>query len=257
MRTKWQSSPAYGDKADGILKGNRQNGDILVIPWEILLDLSRKFYSNYCHFFLYILMGEDFLDNGFKDNNKNAKKNGGVKENKSKNDRKWVRTIILWTILISGSVNLLSDVLLRNVNILVAFIILIFIIFLGIIFDIIGVAVTAADETPFHAKAAKKIPGAKIAVKLIRNADKVSNFCNDVIGDVCGIVSGSIGALIISKVITAVQSVNITVITALIGALVAAGTVGGKALGKSFAMNESEIIIDKVSKILYLIKKER
>lgn len=196
------------------------------------------------------------MDNGLKGNGKNVKKNGN-KDSKLRIDKKWIITIILWTILISGSVNLLSDVLLRNVNILVAFIILIFIIFVGIIFDIIGVAVTAADETPFHAKAAKKIPGAKIAVKLIRNADKVSNFCNDVVGDVSGIVSGTVGASIVIKVITVFKNINITIITALIGALIAAATVGGKALGKSFAMNQSEMIVDKVSRIIYLIKKER
>lgn len=214
----------------------------------------------YRNFFIW---GNNYLDNNFNSNNKKARKNE-IKDNKSKNNRKWVMTIIFWTILISGSVNLLSDVLLRNVNILVAFVILIFIIFIGIIFDIIGVAVTAADETPFHAKAAKKIPGSKIAVKLIRNADKVSNFCNDVIGDVCGIVSGSIGALIVSKVSEGFQNSsegfqnsNATIIAALIGAMVAAGTIGGKALGKSFAMSESELIIDKVSRIIYLIKKER
>ncbi|MBU5482936.1 hypothetical protein KQI86_01275 [Clostridium sp. MSJ-11] len=170
---------------------------------------------------------------------------------------RWVLTIIFWTILISGSANLLSDVLLRNVNILVAFIILIIIIFIGIIFDIIGVAVTAAEEKPFHAKAAKKIPGAKIAVKLIRNADKVSNFCNDVVGDVCGIVSGSVGVLILGKVTENFPNLNVTITSALIGALIAAATIGGKALGKSFAMNECETIIDKVSKIVYIIKKDR
>ncbi|GAA0723724.1 hypothetical protein GCM10008905_16700 [Clostridium malenominatum] len=190
-------------------------------------------------------------------------KRENIKESKNGNklssnrNNKWVLIIVFWTILISGSVNLLSDVLLRNVNILVAFIILIFIIFIGIIFDIIGVAVTAAEEKPFHAKAAKKIPGAKIAVKLIRNADKVSNFCNDVVGDVCGIVSGSVGVLILGKVTHMFPRLNVTITTALIGALIAAATIGGKALGKSFAMNESERIIDKVSRIVYIIKKDR
>nr|WP_315114617.1 hypothetical protein [uncultured Clostridium sp.] len=194
-----------------------------------------------------------------KENNKESNKEKKKDEKSSianKNNR-WVLNIIFWTILISGSANLLSDVLLRNVNILVAFIILIIIIFIGIIFDIIGVAVTAAEEKPFHAKAAKKIPGAKIAVKLIRNADKVSNFCNDVVGDVCGIVSGSVGVLILGKVTESFSNLNVTITSALIGALIAAATIGGKALGKSFAMNECEAIVDKVSKIVDIIKKDR
>ena len=60
-------------------------------------------------------------------------------------------------------------------SIIVSFIILLFIIFIGIIFDLIGMAVTAADEKPFHAKAAKKIPGAKQAIYLVR-ADRVAGF---------------------------------------------------------------------------------
>lgn len=183
--------------------------------------------------------------------------NSSKKDNKKKRETSWVVTIILWSILISGSVNLLSDVLLRNVNILVAFVILIFIIILGVVFDIIGVAVTAAQEKPFHAKAAKKLPGAKVAIKLIKNADKVSNFCNDVIGDICGIVSGGIGALILAKVIIALPELNAALISAFIGSIIAAATIGGKAAGKRFAMNQSNKVIDKVSKIIYFIKKDR
>lgn len=192
------------------------------------------------------------MDTDSKINSNNSKK-----DNKKKKETSWVVTIILWSILISGSVNLLSDVLLRNVNILVAFIILIFIIILGVIFDIIGVAVTAAEEKPFHAKAAKKLPGAKIAVKLIKNADKVSNFCNDVVGDICGIVSGGIGALILAKIITILPKLNAALISAFIGAIIAAATIGGKAVGKSFAMKQSNKVIDRVSKIIYFIKKDR
>nr|WP_162181055.1 hypothetical protein [Clostridium tetani] len=186
-----------------------------------------------------------------KSNNK-EKKNG-----KKNSNGKWIVTIIFWTILISGGVSLLSDMLLRNVNILVAFIILIFIISIGIIFDIIGVAVTAAEERPFHSKASKKVPGAKIAVKLIRNADKVSNFCNDVVGDVCGIISGTTGAVIVAKIMKQTAELNVTLATAIIGSLIAALTIGGKAWGKSFAIKQSEIIIDKVSRIIYIVKKER
>ncbi|MBE6065358.1 hypothetical protein [Clostridium cochlearium] len=191
------------------------------------------------------------MDKIVKSNNKN-KKNG-----KGNSNSKWIITIIVWTILISGGVSLLSDMLLRNVNILVAFIILIFIISIGVIFDIIGVAVTAAEERPFHARASKKVPGAKIAVKLIRNADKVSNLCNDVVGDVCGIISGTTGAVIVAKIMKQTSFLNVTLLTAIIGALIAALTIGGKAWGKSFAIKQSEIIIDKVSKIIYIVKKER
>lgn len=169
----------------------------------------------------------------------------------------WILIIILWTLLISGSVTLMADVLLKNVGILVAFILLIIIIGIGIFFDIIGVAVTAANETPFHSMASKKLKGAKIAIGLIRHADKVSNFCNDVIGDVCGIISGSAGTIITAKIILSHSDVIELLMTALIGALIAAFTVAGKAVGKNYAISNSNDIILWVSKILYFFKKDR
>ena len=44
--------------------------------------------------------------------------------------------------------------------------------------------------------ASKKIKKAKSAIKLLRNADIVSNICGDVVGDMCGIVSGAAGAAV-------------------------------------------------------------
>lgn len=178
-------------------------------------------------------------------------------KNTNKVNKKWIAVIILWSVILSGGISLLSDMLLRKVNILVAFVILIIIIFLGIIFDIVGVAVTAADEKPFHAMASKKIGRAKIAIYLIRNADKVSNFCNDVVGDISGIISGSMGALIVAKVLLFTKGTNATIISALIGSVIAAVTIGGKALGKNIALNRSNNIVNEVSKLIFLIKKDR
>ena len=45
---------------------------------------------------------------------------------------------------------------------------------LGIVFDIIGVAVTAADPRPFHSMAAHQEKGATEALILLRNAGRVS-----------------------------------------------------------------------------------
>ncbi len=69
---------------------------------------------------------------------------------------------------------------------------------LGIVFDMIGVAVTAADPKPFHSMAAHKEKGAKAAIRLLQNANQVSSVCNDVVGDICGIVSGSTAAVIVT-----------------------------------------------------------
>jgi len=188
------------------------------------------------------------------------------KEKKSKkaketmSHKKWVVFIILWTILLGGTITLLSDLLLKDAGVLVAFVILILIITFGVVLDTVGTAVTAANETPFHSMAAKKVPGAKLAVKLVRNADKVSNFCNDVIGDICGIVSGTAGGLITAKVAYSFSIGDVSfekaLLSAAMGALVAAGTVGGKAMGKNIAIKYSNDIVFKVAQVVNMIKKE-
>ena len=74
---------------------------------------------------------------------------------------------------------------------MVAFIVLIGIVLIGIVFDSEIARVTVTDEKPFHSMAASKVKGAKSSLMLIRNASRVSNVCNDVVGDICGIISGA------------------------------------------------------------------
>lgn len=176
---------------------------------------------------------------------------------KEKNHDHWLIIIALWTIFLSGGFSIFSDTLLRKVNLLVAFIILILVIMFGIIFDIIGVAVTSSNLTPFNAMAAKKVKGAKIAINLIKNAHKVSSFCNDVIGDVCGIISGSIGILIAQKIISEFPKISSTYITAFIGIIIGALTIVGKAVGKEVAIKKSTNITHFVSRVIYFIKRGR
>ena len=108
---------------------------------------------------------------------------------------RWVVTIFLVTIVVSGMISMISDRIMAVSNMLVAFLILLAIVLIGIVFDIIGVAVTSADEKPFHSMAARKVPGAQEAIALLRNAERVSSICNDVVGDICGVVSGSASAM--------------------------------------------------------------
>lgn len=171
-------------------------------------------------------------------------------------DKKWIISILFWTFILSGSISFFSDLLLANVNIYIACLLLIIIIAIGILFDIIGVAVTAADETPFHSMASRKVKGARTAVKLIRNADKVSSFCNDVIGDVCGIVSGATGAIIVSKILIINDSNYSSVMSLTVSAIIASITVGGKAIGKNFAIRESNNIIYSVAWLIESVKKK-
>ena len=135
---------------------------------------------------------------------------------------KWFIQVFIMTFILSMLFSYISANGVSNISLIPAILILILVIGIGIFFDIIGVAVTVANEHEFHAKASKKIEGSKASIKLIRNAPKVANICADVIGDICGVLSGAIRAL----------------------------TVGGKALGKGVANNNSTKIVHAVGIVL-------
>lgn len=193
-----------------------------------------------------------FLSKG----NKNPKKTNNNETNGlwKKYNLKWVLFITFWTFLLSMAISVLAEVILSNTPILFAFSILLSIIFIGVIADMIGIAVTAANDKPFHAMAANKVTGAKFAIKLIKNASTVSNFCNDVIGDICGIVSGVAVATIALQLPMLEFPFTRTVITIILTGFVASLTVGGKAMGKSVSIDQSQDIVFKTAKLLNFIK---
>lgn len=211
--------------------------------WEILLDLSRKLYS-ICYHLCKTNMEETVLSKKIVKFNKKRTAGGKINYNK------WVIQIIILTFIISSLFSFISEVLLRNVQVLVAFIILILIILIGILFDIIGVAVTAADEKPFHSMSSRKLSGAKTSVSLIRNASKFSNFCNDVIGDICGIISGAAGAVVISKLLFIQSDNDRFLLSIVLSSITAAITVGGKAIGKHYAITECNNIVYRIGYII-------
>ena len=128
------------------------------------------------------------------------------------------------------------------------------IVFIGIIFDVIGVAVTSADERPFHSMASRKVAGAQESIRLLRNAERVSSICNDVVGDICGVVSGSASATIAAQVLQNFEWSYESLIPLVMSALVAGLTVGGKAVGKTFAMNSCTKIVHGVGKVIWVFR---
>ena len=168
---------------------------------------------------------------------------------------RWVVAIFFTTILISGVISLISDKVMASSTVAVAFLILLAIICLGIIFDIIGMAVATADEKPFHSMAARKVPGAHEAIKLLRNAERVSSICNDVVGDICGVVSGSASATIAALVLVNTQNDGVGGISLVMSALVAGLTVGGKAIGKNIAVKSCTTIVHMVGRLMYMMKR--
>ena len=171
-----------------------------------------------------------------------------------KTDISWIVKTIIITFTMSSVFTILSNGIMNMVSIWIAVLILVLIILCGIFFDIIGMAVTTADEAPFHSMAAKRVNYAITAINLIKAKDKVSNFCNDVVGDICGIVSGSASAAVVAYILKFSQNANNVLISLLITASVAALTVGGKAFGKTIAIRYSNFIVYNSARILSVFR---
>ena len=169
---------------------------------------------------------------------------------KESSEFKWFVIVFILSFILSIIFSFISTAAISRLDILPAIIMLILVVFLGIVFDVIGVSVTVAKESDFHAKASKKIAGAKTSLKLIKNSAKVANICADVIGDIAGVLSGSISALIAFK-ITSTFNMEFS-----ISAVVASLTIAGKALGKGIAQRNSTEIITVVGKILRFFNRE-
>lgn len=181
------------------------------------------------------------------------------KQNKNvslKADYKWIVTITLTAFIITFVMSIFSELALKDISLLLGVLIVLLFIFLGIIFDMIGISVTVADKKVFHSMAAKKVSGAKVALKLIANNSKVSSFCNDVIGDICGILSGT-AAGTIAILLASKFNLNLFIVTLVITSLIAALTIGGKALGKSIAINHSNSILYKFARVIKIFSGEK
>lgn len=176
-----------------------------------------------------------------------------MKNKKRKNY--WPLKITVAAFMISIIIGALTNTFIDDVDILIAFVILLFVIFFGIIFDIIGISVAIAEETPFHSRSTRGYKGSREAIRLIRNADKVSSFCNDVIGDIAGVISGGLAAAIVVNISTSYSFLNSAILNLMLTAVVSALTVGGKAVGKGIALRRGENIVLRVSVMIYCCKK--
>ena len=162
--------------------------------------------------------------------------------------RRWALFITGISFVLSFSITFVSEVFMRSMGLGVALIALFVLIGLGIAADIVGTAITAAEEKPFVAMAAKRIAGAKQSIWLIRRADRISNILNDVVGDITSIVSGAAGSAIVYYLME--FGISNTLGTMLMSSTTAALIIGGKALGKHFALSRSHDVIAFVGRTI-------
>ncbi len=165
---------------------------------------------------------------------------------------RWVVRIFLMSVALSGVLSLLSGTMLAGAGYIAAVMTLFFFVLLGIVFDVVGVAVTAASPSPFHSMASHRTRGAKEALFLLRNSEKVASFCNDVVGDICGIVSGSTAAVLVARLQQSLSVENVLVSTA-VTALISGLTIGGKAIGKKIALDRCKEVVYATGKLMHIV----
>lgn len=171
---------------------------------------------------------------------------------------RWSIFIFSLTFVMGCLLSVASTVLLENAGWGIGMMVVFAIVLIGIVFDMLGIASAAAVETPFHAMAAERVGGSRQAIHIVRNADRFSNFCNDVVGDICSVIGGAASAVVVLKLIEAsVYADNptvYTVVNVLFTAFVSGLTVGGKALGKSMAIENATEIILLIGKLFHLME---
>ncbi len=162
---------------------------------------------------------------------------------------KWIITIVCITFIISFLLSIFANNIIPELSLVFGILITLLFIIIGILFDIVGVSVTTAEESVFHSMNSRKVKGANVAVKFKKNAEKVSSFCCDVIGDICGVISGAAGTAITAILVTKFNT-NLLITGLLVTAIISSLTIGGKAIGKSFAINKSDIILYEFAKVI-------
>lgn len=167
---------------------------------------------------------------------------------------RWLVTIFFMALMISAVFSFLSQELLSKASLFGAFVVLLTIIAIGILFDLLGVAVTAAEEKPFHSMASRRVRGGVEGIWLLRNAGKVSSICCDVVGDICGIISGTAAAVVAIEAWTSIQTVSQRIIQLVLSALVAALTILGKAFCKQIALDNSTSIVLAAARVIWRCK---
>ena len=89
------------------------------------------------------------------------------KKDSKKRAYQWVLCVFILSFVLSMFMSWSSSVALASVGIAVASVTVLLLVFIGILFDILGVAVTSAEMAPLVAMASRKVKGAKQALWML------------------------------------------------------------------------------------------
>ena len=243
------------------LMGNRRSGNGRPPDWESLLDLSRNIYPLARPHWIagvFFFFCVSWMPPGDISHLISRKGSVRVRNPRSRRGPNWSAGLQLGitTFVAACLVTLLAQEAMRGLSILGALMILMFITLAGIISDVVGVAVTVADEVPFHARASKRLRGARQSLWLVRNADRVAALANDVIGDLAGTISGAAVAVLTIRLALGMPEGYDRLVHIGGVALLAGLTVGGKAVGKGYALAHANEIVSGVGRLLALVQRK-
>ena len=150
-----------------------------------------------------------------------------------------------------------AEVVLSGTTIAVAVVLIVLLVALGVLFDMMGLAVASCDPVPLRSMASRKIRGARHALRLVDNAHKVSSVFNDIVGDIIGIITGVCGAALALVLAGSLDGLARIAVAVAVSAAIAALTIGGKAAMKGVAIRHSTQIVLALGKVMAVFRKER
>lgn len=178
------------------------------------------------------------------------------KKNKSDKISVWAIKITLVSFALSAIISFLSEMTADANSLTVTGLLLAFLILASITFDGIGVAATSCSVDDFAEDMKMGRYGAKTAIRLIANNEKVSNVCNDVIGDTFGIISGACSVAIVLKLTSILPFGHQKLLSIVISAVISALTIGGKAILKESAIKNSKEFVWLVARLLATLDRD-
>lgn len=169
---------------------------------------------------------------------------------------KWSIKILILSFALSISFSIISDSLLTTASVIIAILIIFLLMFIGVVADMCGVAITSCNIDKFYEKEKRGEKYAKEAIILIKNSDKISVICCDIIGDICSILSGACGASIVYKLISnGIGEHYVMFVSSFVSGLIACLTIFFKSLEKSIAVSKNEAITMFVAKCINIFLK--
>ena len=179
-----------------------------------------------------------------------------MSNNKSTVSGRYIILVGICSFIIAVTIILISEYFASRLNsIILCLALLLFITVINILADVVGTATAAASHAPFNATAAKRVQGAAQGLRLVKNADRVANICNDVIGDITTTVSGAIGISIVIQLVRINPHADQFLLTVLLTAVISAVIVIGKAFGKKYALSDPNRVVFIVGNFLAHLEK--